>query len=80
MLYVLAVLIFYNTKRDNRYQEYFVAVGLLHGIVDGAISTSPNPSLEAMKDYIPMSITIGLLASWICHILLSWFGPRPKNA
>jgi len=80
MIHVLAVLVFYNTRRGDQYQDYFLAVGLLCGIVAGIMASSTHPPLEAMKDCVPIAITFGLMASWICHLILSRFRAHSKNA
>jgi hypothetical protein len=69
MLYGVLVLAFYNTKKDDRYQDYFLLAGLLYGVVAGLILLPSRLSLEVMKDSVPMSITMSLLASWVCHNL-----------
>jgi len=79
MIHVFAVLVFYNTRRGDQYQDYFVAVGLLCGIVAGIIASSTHPLLEAMKDCVPISITLGLMASWIGHLILSGFRSHSRN-
>lgn len=67
MLYGVLVLMFYNMQKDDRYQDYFLLVGLLCGIVAGILLTPSKLNLEMMKDSVPMSITVGLLASRLFH-------------
>lgn len=73
MIYGSAVLLFYNIGIDNQYQDTFLALGALSGLLVGALTSWSSWSLDAFTDYIPITITAALLLS------LVWQFVRPKD-
>ena len=71
MIYASAVLVSYNMAGDTRHQDRFVAIGALLGILVGVSLLWRGSSLEALKDSIPISITIALTLSQLWHIIQS---------
>jgi hypothetical protein len=80
MIYGLAVLIFYNIRKDDRYEDHFLTFGALCGILAGTVTSWYEWDLQALKDYIPISITAALTLSLVSHIVLAWFNSPRKVA
>ena len=73
MIYTSAVLLFYNLGNDNRYQDQILMLGGFLGMLVGASSMWLGLGLEALKDSMPISITIVLTVGQLWHILQSRF-------
>jgi hypothetical protein len=80
MIYGLAVLIFYNIRKGDRYQDHFLVLGALCGILVGAVTSWYESDLEALKDYVPIAITVALMLSFVSHTALAWFGSSSRRA
>jgi hypothetical protein len=72
MLYGSAVLFFYNIGIDDQYQDVFLFLGALFGMLVGALASWSYWSMEVFTDCIPITITAALSLS------LVWHSARPE--
>jgi len=73
MIYTSALLMHYVLGTDNRYQDRFLWLGGLLGILVGVFYLWSGSGLHALKDAIPMSITTTLALGQLCCSIGSWF-------
>jgi hypothetical protein len=75
----LAVLIFYNIRIKDRYQDHFLGFGALCGISAAAVASFSQSNSKPFRDFVPISITGALVLSLGVHIILSWMVASPKR-
>ncbi|CZR53499.1 uncharacterized protein PAC_03378 [Phialocephala subalpina] len=80
VIYNAAVLFFDQLKYDHRYQNYFIAVGVSVGILAAALESTSSVSLDPVKRYIPISLTVSLTLSLVFHTVLYRFTANPNMA
>jgi len=67
MIYGLAMLIFYDTRKGDRYQDHFLASGTFLGLLAGLALSIREGTTGPYRGCIPMSITVALLLSVAAH-------------
>jgi hypothetical protein len=67
MIYGLAAMALYGIFKDDRFHDYFLAFGICMGLILSGVVVTLEGAAGAMKDYMPVFITVTLLASSIFH-------------
>jgi hypothetical protein len=70
MIYCSAVLLYCKMEK-SRHQDHFLVVGASLGAVSGTLAAWSESSMELLKDYIPLSITVALTMSFVWQMLPS---------
>lgn len=71
MIYGLSVSIFYSNRKADRYQDWFLMLGTSCGVLAGSLSAIQETNLDALKAFVPVSITLALVFSLVVHAILA---------
>jgi len=69
MLYGLTATGLYITHRDDEFQDYFLACGVIVGLVVSCFMVAIEGNRGAVKDYMSAFITLGYIASFVFHLV-----------
>ena len=78
MVYGLAMLIFYDTRKGDRHQDHFLASGAFLGLLAGLALSIRKGTMGPYRGCIPISITIALLLSVAAHSISRKLIPSSK--